>query len=216
MPPNSRGFEQRLPQLSPNNDSSHFQLFSRHGLGRVMQEIGWEIVVADTPSYAIAWLRVITKILRRVRGLDEETVDRPGVTVRSVDQPKSWYRRICLSCFYIDGFGYQENELIRQHVSDGHDVFVIASTETFGRDGKLTYVEPSAYRGAEGAPVTRLAYRTFLPHALMKKLRMHRGVYALLCEMKPDAILFHGLCGWELHAVARYKRENAVCPAVCR
>jgi 1,2-diacylglycerol 3-alpha-glucosyltransferase len=42
----------------------------------------------------------------------------------------------------------------------------------------------------------------------MKKLRMHRGVYALLCEMKPDAILFHGLCGWELHAVARYKREN--------
>ena len=37
---------------------------------------------------------------------------------------------ICLSCFYIDGFSYQENELVRQNVSDGHDVLVITSTET--------------------------------------------------------------------------------------
>lgn len=115
---------------------------------------------------------------------------------------------LCLSCFYIDGFGYQENELIRQHVSDGHEVFVIASTETFGRDGRLTYVEPSSYHGMEGATVTRLAYSKFLPRVLMKKLRMHRGVYELLCERKPDVMLFHGLCGWELQAAARYKREN--------
>jgi len=115
---------------------------------------------------------------------------------------------LCLSCFYIDGFGYQENELIRQHVADGHDVFVIASTESFDRDSRLTYLEPASYCGAEGAPVVRLAYRKLLPHAMMRKLRMHPGVYELLCERRPDAILFHGLCGWELRAVARYKREN--------
>ena len=76
---------------------------------------------------------------------------------------------LCLSCFYIDGYGYQENELVRQHLADGHDVFVIASTENYGPDGKITYVEPSTYVGSEGAPVTRLAYRKVLPHALMKK-----------------------------------------------
>jgi 1,2-diacylglycerol 3-alpha-glucosyltransferase len=115
---------------------------------------------------------------------------------------------LCLSCFYIDGYGYQENELVRQHLADGHDVFVIASTENYGSDRKITYVEPSTYVGSEGAPVTRLAYRKLLPHALMRKLRMHPGVYEQLREKQPDVILFHGLCGWELHAAARYKREN--------
>lgn len=70
--PNALGWEQRLPfRLSPNNDSSHFQLFSRQALLRVMRDTGWEAVATYTPSYAIAWLRVITKIIRRVRGLDE-------------------------------------------------------------------------------------------------------------------------------------------------
>jgi glycosyltransferase involved in cell wall biosynthesis len=115
---------------------------------------------------------------------------------------------LCLSCFYIDGYGYQENELVRQHLADGHNVFVIASTENYGPDGKITYVAPSTYMGSEGAPVTRLDYRRVLPDVLMRKLRMHSGVYEQLSERKPDIILFHGLCGWELHAAARYKREN--------
>lgn len=115
---------------------------------------------------------------------------------------------LCLSCFYIDGYGYQENELVRQHMKDGHDVFVIASTENYGSDGKITYVEPSTYVGSEGAPVIRLAYRKLLPHVFMRKLRMHSGVYEHLREQRPDVIMFHGLCGWELHAAARYKREN--------
>lgn len=70
--PNALGWEQRLPfRLSLNNDSSHFQLFSQQALTQVMRDTGWETVATYTPSYAIAWLRVITKIIRRVRGLDE-------------------------------------------------------------------------------------------------------------------------------------------------
>ena len=60
---------------------------------------------------------------------------------------------VCLSNFYIDRVGYQENELVRQHVEDGHDVVVIASTETYAADGTLTYVAPSTYCGGEGAQV---------------------------------------------------------------
>lgn len=118
---------------------------------------------------------------------------------------------VCLSCFYIDGFAYQENELVRQHVLDGHDVTVIASTETFGQDRCLTYLEPGSYIGKDGAQVIRLPYRGLLPHKVMRKLRLHPGVHELLERIKPGVILFHGLCGWELHAVTRYKREN---PAV--
>jgi glycosyltransferase involved in cell wall biosynthesis len=62
--------------------------------------------------------------------------------------------------------------------------------------------------GQDGAQVIRLPYRGFLPLKLMRKLRLHPGVHDLLNKIKPDVVLFHGLCGWELHAVARYKREN--------
>jgi glycosyltransferase involved in cell wall biosynthesis len=114
---------------------------------------------------------------------------------------------LCLSCFYVDGFGYQENELVRQHVIDGHDVVVVASTENFGADRRLTYVEPSVYMGKDGAKVIRLPYRKFLPQKIMRKLRPHPGVFRLLEEIGPDVILFHGLCGWELFAAAKYKRS---------
>lgn len=112
---------------------------------------------------------------------------------------------LCLSCFYIDGYSYQENELVRQNVLDGHDVTVIASTETYGDDGRLTYVEPSEYMGAEGAKVIRLPYRKGLPEKVMRKLRLHPGVFELLEREAPDVVLFHGLCGGELLAVKRYK-----------
>lgn len=113
---------------------------------------------------------------------------------------------VCLSCFYIDGYAYQENELVRQHVLEGHDVTVIASTENFGADRRLTYVEPSTYMGKDGAKVIRLPYRTFLGEKLMRKLRLHPGVMELLKEIDPEVILFHGLCGYELRTVAKYKR----------
>ena len=118
---------------------------------------------------------------------------------------------LCLSCFYIDGYGYQENELVRRHVDDGHEVLVIASTETFGTDRTLTYVKPGRYLGTDGAPVVRLRYRRIGPHALNKKLRLHPGVFRLLEQFRPDVMLFHGLCGFELLTAARYRRAH---PAV--
>lgn len=115
---------------------------------------------------------------------------------------------LCLSNFYIDGYGYQENELVRQHVKKGHDVTVLASTETFSSEQRLTYVDPAQYMGEDGALVIRLPYRRFLPHSLMKKLRIYPGVLSVLRQQRPEVIFFHGLCGWELRTVARYKKEN--------
>lgn len=115
---------------------------------------------------------------------------------------------LCLSNFYIDGYSYQENELARQHVATGHDVLVLASTETISDEGRIIYTEPSEYVGHDGARVRRIPYRRWLPHKIMRKLRMHPGVYGELAGFKPDMILFHGTCGWELLTVARYVRDN--------
>lgn len=115
---------------------------------------------------------------------------------------------LCLSNFYIDNFSYQENLLSRQNKLDGNDVQIIASTETYGANKKLIYVSPGKYIDEYGIPVVRLAYKRFLPHFIMKKLRMHNGVLKLLEEFKPDVIVFHGLCGWELLTVVAYKKRN--------
>jgi len=106
---------------------------------------------------------------------------------------------------------YQENDLVREHVRSGHEVAVIASTETMDPQTGLKYVKPSTYDGRDGARVTRLPYRRWLPHKIMRKLRIHPGVYEQLRLFRPDTILFHGTCGWELRAAARYVRDN---PAV--
>lgn len=34
---------------------------------------------------------------------------------------------LCLACFYIDGYTYQENILPRINREDGHDVRILAS-----------------------------------------------------------------------------------------
>ena len=115
---------------------------------------------------------------------------------------------LCLSCFYIDGYGYQENRLPAQHVKDGHEVTIIASTESFDQDRKPCYLQPGDYMGTDGARVIRLPYRAGLPAALARKARAYPGVEQLLQQLQPDVILFHGMCAWELLTVARYVRQH--------
>lgn len=98
--------------------------------------------------------------------------------------------------------------LVKEHVKSGHDVLVLASTETFNENKVLSYVEPFDYMGSDGARVIRLAYRSFLPHYVMTKLRMHSKVYRILEDFKPDIIMFHGMCGFELLTVAQYVKKN--------
>ena len=115
---------------------------------------------------------------------------------------------LCVSCFYIDGYRYQENELVREHVATGHDVLVVASTETYLDNLTLGYTAPGDYMGTDGARVIRLPYGGFGPFFLKKKLRIHKELGRILEGFAPDVIMFHGLCGWELRTAARYKYQH--------
>lgn len=117
---------------------------------------------------------------------------------------------LCLSNWFVDGFAYQENDLVRQHVYDGHDVLIIASTEVIDSTGKLSYVEPASYVSCEGARIIRVAYRRMLPRWLIAKVRSYFGVARILNEFKPDSILFHGACAWELLTVCQYIKKNPI------
>lgn len=115
---------------------------------------------------------------------------------------------ICLSNFFVDDRAYQENELVAEHRHQGHNVLVLASTETHSAEGGYEYLKPGQYMTREGARVIRLPYHPWVPGRLAPKLRIHRGVYRLIEEFKPDSILFHGIAGRELLTVARYKKRH--------
>lgn len=71
--PNARSWEQRIPgNLSPNFDSAHLHIFSPCSLQRLARACGWQVSQCLTPEYSTGWLRVASKIVRRVRGQDEE------------------------------------------------------------------------------------------------------------------------------------------------
>jgi glycosyltransferase involved in cell wall biosynthesis len=115
---------------------------------------------------------------------------------------------VCLSNYYMDDRAYQENELVEEHARQGHEVLVIASTQVFSTERRREFVEPGRYKNDHGVEIIRLPYHPWVPHAVAKSLRPHRGVYQLLTEFCPDSILFHGMCGWELLTVSRYKKTH--------
>lgn len=114
---------------------------------------------------------------------------------------------VCLSCYFIDDRSYQENELVAAHVADGHDVQIIASTHVHDEQGRRSVCATGEYIGAEGARIIRIPYKRGIPHIVARSLRIHSGVFDYLEEFRPDVILFHGICGWELLTVARYRRK---------
>lgn len=114
---------------------------------------------------------------------------------------------LCLSCFYIDGFSYQENMLPKYHKIMGYDVEVIASLLTFDSEGKRTYLKkPSQYLSENGFPVRRLAY--IRPIKLGKLLRKYRGTYDAISNSKPDIIFIHGVQFADISIVVKYHKEN--------
>lgn len=97
----------------------------------------------------------------------------------------------CLAAFYIDGYSYQENILPREHRKSGNTVSIIASTETFLDNNCLGYTNASKYYNEDDILVTRLAYSKILPHFIMKKLRVYKGLKVALEEFNPDIIFLH-------------------------
>jgi hypothetical protein len=113
-----------------------------------------------------------------------------------------------LSNFYIDNYNYQENYLTRQNKLDGHDVWIIASTETFVDNINYGYIEPGSYINEDGIPVIRIPYRKILNHFLSSKLRIYSNVYKLIDNFSPDVIFCHGIMTYELKTLIKYKANN--------
>ena len=115
---------------------------------------------------------------------------------------------LCFSCIYPDNFAYQENILPRINHEDGHEVRILASTETFVDNVHLGYVEPSEYVTEYGVPIKRLPYKKVGNRFVTHKFRAYQHLYEEIAAFAPDVILCHGLQFWSVRDVIRYKKDH--------
>jgi len=114
---------------------------------------------------------------------------------------------VCLAQFYIDDYGYQENVLPKMHVLSGHNVKILASTETY-IGTKLGYIKPGSYLNENKIPVTRIPYYKFIPKIINKKLRIYSDVYSNLSDFKPDIIFMHDLQFLSIIKFRKFLKKN--------
>lgn len=110
----------------------------------------------------------------------------------------------CLAQFYVDDYGYQENVLPRMHQLQGHDVTILASTETFKNNIRLGYLKPSLYTTKDGIPVKRIPYVWWLPHSIAKKLRIYPDIFEFLSNLRPDVIFIHDVQFLSILQIRKY------------
>lgn len=114
---------------------------------------------------------------------------------------------LCLSVYFVEHFQYQENILIEKDKSNGHEVIVIASTETFDKDGRMFYCDQGQSVTRSNIPLFRVPY-FFGDNFFSRKLRKYKGVIKILERFKPDVIFFHGTGAIEILSISRFVRNN--------
>lgn len=114
---------------------------------------------------------------------------------------------VCLAGAYTEEMGYQDNLLVGINRDEGHQVLVVSDCKRF-QDGKIVATLPEDRIMANGARLVRLSFDWMGPRYLTDKIRRTRKLFPLLESFRPDVILYHGVVGWELLTLARYKRMS--------
>lgn len=115
---------------------------------------------------------------------------------------------IAISCFYIEGAGYQENLLPKAHKEAGHDVTMISSQYSFNSQGQTEYRPARTYVNANGVKVIILKDTPHLRFGLSMFKKKCYGLYKALETECPDIIFMHGLTALDSYTVLKYLRKH--------
>jgi len=114
---------------------------------------------------------------------------------------------VCLAGAYTEGMSYQDNMLVDINRRDGHEVLIVSDCRRF-EGGQIVETAPEEYFTENGARLVRLPFDWMGPGWLTNKIKRCRRLIPLLEEFRPDVILYHGVIGWELLSLGKYKRGN--------
>jgi len=115
---------------------------------------------------------------------------------------------LCLSSFYIDNYSYQENALPKYHTIQGNDVTVLASMETFNKEGKQDYLqEESSKICKDNYKVVRIDYKKPF-YKVNKFLRIYKNLKEHLERESPDLLFIHDYSFMDIGVVINYLKKN--------
>lgn len=114
---------------------------------------------------------------------------------------------ICLASHYTEGMTYQDNLLPLQNSLDGNQVIIVSDCFQYV-EGELASVGEEDRVLESGIRLIRMKYVNILGAFISSKIRMVRSLHSVIENFDPDVILFHGVAGWEMLTVAKYKKNN--------
>jgi glycosyltransferase involved in cell wall biosynthesis len=94
------------------------------------------------------------------------------------------------------------------HRIQGHEVAILASTESYLDKAIFRYLKPSSYYTSDGISVSRVPYSKWFPHFLARKLRIFNGVSKVLENFKPDIIFLHGHQFISIKEIVSYVKKH--------
>lgn len=115
--PNAHSWEQRAaPHLGPNFDAAHLHIFSPRSLELACEQVGWKIIYQTTPESSGGWARVLSRLLRSIRG--EDATQTAGKYARS----SSTSVRVFASIFKAITI---PTRLLQRRMGAGNEIFVV-------------------------------------------------------------------------------------------
>ena len=91
---------------------------------------------------------------------------------------------------------------------DGHEVKIIASTETYIDNYTLGYTEPNEYVNEDGIQVKRIPYKKIINTLFTTKIRKYKNLYEEIQLFQPDIIMSHDLAYLSVLDVVRYVENH--------
>ena len=114
---------------------------------------------------------------------------------------------IGLLSHYTDGMSYQDNSLAEMNAKEGHTVIFITDIHRY-ENGMLVETEEEDVVLNNGIRLIRLKYDNICNSFITNKIQKASKLKKLLEDIKPDSIMYHGVCGFELMDVAKYVKKN--------
>lgn len=114
---------------------------------------------------------------------------------------------VALAGAYTEGMSYQDNMLVEVNRQDGHEVLIVSDCRKF-EGGPIVETPPEDLVTANGARLVRLPFDWTGPRWLTNKIKRCHRLMPLLEAFRPDVILYHGVIGWELLTLGKYKQAH--------
>ncbi len=116
---------------------------------------------------------------------------------------------IGLASHFTEKMLYQDNILTDFNAKAGHEVTYISDSYAFV-DGVLMKVDECDLILDNRVRLIRVNYDRIVNSIITNKVQKCKRLIKLIDEIKPDAILYHGVCGYELINVANYVKKHEI------